>query len=105
MRISNHMKPIVMGGLMGLMMMWMLHGALTGDGALGAGALIAFVAAHVVLVAIAIGVAVFAARLSPRAKARIDRLHRPSLRHVTVMLAAALIVSGVVHLVVHGGIA
>ncbi|AKS45106.1 hypothetical protein SAMN05444287_0194 [Octadecabacter temperatus] len=105
MRIFNHTKPIVMGGLMGLMMMWMLHSALTGDGTLGAGALIAFVAAHVVFAAVVIGGALFAARLSPRARQFMDRLHRPSLRHIGVMMAAALSVAGLVHLVVHGGIA
>ncbi len=105
MRTSKHKKPIIMGGLMGLMMMWMLHSALTGEGTIGTGALIAFVVAHVVVAAIAIGMAVFATRLSPRIKARFEHLHRPSLRHVGVMLAAALIVSGIVHLAVHKGIA
>ena len=105
MRVSNHMKPMIMGGLMGLMMMWMLHGALTGGGTPGASALVAFVAAHVGLAAIAFGAVLFAARLSPRTKALTDRLPRPSFRHVGLMLAAALIVTATVHLVIHGGIA
>jgi len=102
MRVSNHMKPMIMGGLMGLMMMWMLHGALTGDGAIGAGALIAFVAAHAVVAAVAIGMAVFAARLSPRIRQFIDRLHRPSVSHVTAMLTSAAVVALVLHFGVHG---
>lgn len=93
-------KPAVMGGAMGLMMMWMLHGFLTGDGMRG-WALVAFVAAHVVVVALAIAAALFAARLSPRAQALLARVHRPSLGHVSVMLGAAFAVGLGIHLAVH----
>ena len=96
-------KPMIMGALMGVMMLWMLHGALMGDGVRG-WALIAFVAAHVVLAAVVIAAGLFAARLSPRARMLIDRLHRPSLRHVGVMLLAAAASAGVIHLILHGGI-
>ncbi|SMX39031.1 hypothetical protein [Octadecabacter ascidiaceicola] len=102
MRISKHNTPIIMGGLMGLMMMWMLHGALTGEGTIGAGALIAFIAAHVVLAAIAIGMAVFAARLSPRVRQFMDRLHHPSLSHVAAMFSSAAAVALVLHFGIHG---
>ncbi|MBU2991851.1 hypothetical protein Q4555_14195 [Octadecabacter sp. 1_MG-2023] len=102
--VKRNLMPAVMGGLMGLMMMWMLHGALTGEGTVGRGALIAFVAAHIILVAAIVSAAVFAARLSPRAHAWIERLHRPSLRHIGMMLAGAIAVAGSVHLIAHGGI-
>lgn len=98
------MKPAIMGAAMGAMMVWMLHGALTGDGAMGAGALIAFIAAHVVIAGI-LGLAVWAGtRLSPRVRAVLDRLHRPSLRHVGVMLGSAAICAGSIHVLVHGGL-
>ncbi len=102
MKISSKTKPMIMGLLMGFMMVWMAHGALTGDGAMEATALIAFAAAHVVLIVVVLAGAVFAARLSPRAKGWIDRLHRPSLSHVGLMLVGAVIAFGSVHLVVHG---
>lgn len=92
-----------MGSLMGLMMMWMLHGMLTGDGARG-GALVAFVAVHVLAGVVVIGGAVFAARLSPRVNAFLARMHRPTWSHVRVMLAAAALSALVVHGLVHGGI-
>ncbi|MEN8841140.1 MAG: hypothetical protein ABF254_05320 [Octadecabacter sp.] len=102
MRLSNHMKSMIMGGLMGLMMMWMLHGALTGEGAIGAGALITFVAAHFVLAAVVLGGALFAARLSPRARVVLERLHRPSLPHVAAMLGSAVLVAVALHFGIHG---
>lgn len=102
MKISGRSKPLVMGLLMGFMMVWMAHSALTGGGTMGATALIGFAAAHVVLIAVILGAAVFAARLSPRAKGWIDRLHRPSLHHVGHMLIGAAIAFGSVHLAIHG---
>lgn len=97
-------KPLIMGGLMGLMMMWMLHGALTGEGTMGGGALVVFIAAHIVLGALILLAAVFASRLSPRTKALAERLHRPSLRHIAAMLASALFTGAIVHLLAHGGL-
>ncbi|MDB4213852.1 hypothetical protein N9741_03170 [Octadecabacter sp.] len=101
MTFPHSTKPAIIGAVMGPMMMWMLHGAMTGNGVTG-WALAAFLGAHVALIAVVISGAVFAARLSPRAKAFIDRLHHPSLHHVAVMLASALAVSGAVPLVAHG---
>lgn len=96
--------PVVMGGVMGLMMMWMLHGALTGDGVLGDGALALFILAHLAVAGVLIGAGVFAARLSPRMRGWQARLHRPSVRHVAVMLGSAVTTAGIVHLTVHGGL-
>lgn len=103
-QMKLNVMPILMGSAMGLMMMWMLHGALTGEGTVGGGALIAFVGVHVLLAAVIIGGALFAARRSPRARVWINRLHRPSLRHMGLMLASAVVVASSVHLVAHGGI-
>jgi hypothetical protein len=95
------MKPVIMGGLMGLMM-WMLHGAMSGGDTLGAMALIGFAAAHVVLLLIGIGAALFAASLSPRVRDWINRLHKPSLHHVVAMFGSAIAVFGIGHLSAHG---
>lgn len=95
-------KPIVMGAVMGAMMMWMLHGLLMGETAMGAVAVMVFVGSHVLLVALALGAALFASRMSPRTRAWIDRLHRPSLHHVAVMLGSAAILAGLVHVSAHG---
>lgn len=94
-------KPMVMGGLMGVMMLWMLHGAVTGDG-VGLWAAALFVAAHVVLVALILGAAVFAARLSPAARRVLARVHRPSLSHMGTMVGTAVLIVAVVHLGAHG---
>ncbi len=102
MNISGKTMPAVMGAAMGLMMMWMLHGALTGDTSIGAMALVAFIGAHVVLVAVAVAAVWIGARWSPRIQRLTARLHRPSVSHITTMLASAVIVAGLLHLSVHG---
>ena len=71
--------PIIMGALMGLMMMWMLHGAMTGDAGITGWALIAFLGAHLAIALIIAVAVVFAARFSPRSHAWINRLHRPPI--------------------------
>ena len=93
--------PLVAGMLMGLMMLWMAHGAMTGSEVSGI-ALVAFVGAHLLVALIAVGAIVFAARLTPNFRARLARLHRPNLNHFTQMLAGAVIAAGTVHLIVHG---
>jgi hypothetical protein len=95
------MKPVVMGGLMGLMMMWMLHGALSGVG-MAAGPLIAFVGAHLALALIATVLIWAGTRLSPRFVSILSRLHRPSLSHVGAMLVSTVVAAGLVHLSMHG---
>ena len=104
-RFPAKMKPVVMGCGMGLMMLWMAHGALAGDGGWGAGALLVFVVAHVAVAAILVAGAVFAARLSPGMRNRLTRLHRPSRRHLVVMLGSAAGSAALAHLIVHGGLA
>lgn len=96
-------KPVIMGGLMGVMMMGMLHGALTGGG-MAAGALVVFVAAHVVIVFVVALAVWLGVRMSPRVQQILARVHRPSLRHVGAMFGSAVVIAGAVHLVVHGGL-
>lgn len=98
------LRPVAMGAVMAPMMLWMLHGQMTTGGGLFDWAVIGFVGAHVGLVLAVIFGAVFAARLSPRAKAVIDRLHRPSLRHIGLMLIGMAVAAGLTHLAVHGGL-
>jgi hypothetical protein len=64
--------------------------------------LIAFVGAHVVLAAVAVGVVWAGTRLSPRLHRLAARLHRPTLRHVGLMLASAVGVAGLIHFGFHG---
>ena len=91
-----------MGALMGVMMLWMLHGAISGGNTVGAMALIGFIGAHVALLLIALGAGVFAARMSPRLQGWIDQMHKPSLPHVGAMFGTAVVFIGVVHLAGHG---
>ena len=99
------MKPFILGGLMGLMMIWMVHGQMTGTSALAGWALVAFIGMHVALAIVVICAGLFAARLSPRARAALARLHHPSLHHIALMVVGMGASAGAVHLFIHGGIA
>ena len=94
-------KPLGMGLLMGPMMLWMIHGQMTGTAQSG-WAIAAFVGAHLLIIAVLVTGAVFAARLSPRMHAVLDRLHRPSLAHLAGMLMGLAISGLVVHFWLHG---
>ncbi|MEL6958904.1 MAG: hypothetical protein AAGL89_08150 [Pseudomonadota bacterium] len=102
--LAKMKMPLLMGSVMGLMMLWMLHGVLTGQSEVSGPAALVFIGAHVVAVAVLILGGVFATRLSPGLQARLKRMHRPSLRHVSVMLASAAVSAALAHLVIHGGL-
>lgn len=93
--------PIGMGLIMGPMMLWMLHDQLTGQGTSPL-AVAAFVGAHVLILLVVIGAGLFAARLSPGMREKLDRLHRPSWGHIGKMLASAAAAALIIHLVLHG---
>ena len=93
--------PFFMGAAMGLMMLWMLHGQLTGDSAQSGVALTVFVGAHVLAAGAVIAGGVYAARLSPALRRRLARLHRPSWRHLLLMLAGAAMSAGAAHIWIH----
>ena len=101
---NKTLKPIVMGGAMGLMMLWMIHGVLTDNTNMGTMALLMFAGAHVAIALIFVIVGMWATRFAPSLRKRIERLHRPSLRHVLTMVSAALVVMAFTHLTLHGGI-
>ena len=99
--MKHGLMPMTMGALMGPMMLWMLHGALTGNST-SALALVIFVGAHFLVVALLLVAVFFAARLAPRLQTRLDRLHRPSLRHIGLMLGSAGMAAASVHFAIHG---
>jgi hypothetical protein len=99
--MKHGLMPITMGALMGLMMLWMLHGALTGNGT-SAMALVIFIGAHLLGVALLLGAVFFAARLAPQLQVQLNRLHRLSVRHVGLMLGSASTAIAAVHLAIHG---
>ncbi len=94
-------KPLAMGGLMGLMMLWMLHGQLA-ENTTSTPALLVFVGAHVVIITLLLGASIFAARLSPRLRHMIDKMHRPSFWHLGWMFAGAAGSAGTIHFAIHG---
>lgn len=100
--MSMSRRPFMMGILMGPMVLWMAHGAMTSNNGLSGSALAAFIGAHVLIGLVIIGGGVFAARLSPQARDLIDRLHRPSIKHVMWMLVGAAAAATAVHLSLHG---
>lgn len=90
--------PIAMGAMMGLMILWMMHGQMTGQGAPVAWG---FVLAHVAVIAVVLGgVAMGLHRRFPRLAGVLR--HRPSGRHVALMLGSAVATAFVIHLL-HGG--
>jgi len=97
------LRPMILGGLMGLMMMGMLHLMLTGETTLGGAALGMFVLVHLALIAALVGASIFAARLSAPLRAKMARLHRPDLRHVPSMVVSAVLGAIFMHLFIHGG--
>jgi len=94
-------KPMLMGGVMGLMLLWMLHGQLTGASTLAGPALTLFIAAHVLVIALVACASLFLARLSPRLRNWLNRLHRPNLSHMVSMMVGVFITLGIVHAAIH----
>lgn len=104
-RSLGHLKmPLLMGPLMGAIMLWMLHGFLTGESTLSGPALAVFIGAHVAVLVVVLGAGLFAARLSPRVRNWMARVHRPSWRHMGAMMGSAVASAAVVHVIVHGGL-
>lgn len=97
-----HKTPSIVGGLMGLGMMWMLHASHETGTATGQIALLGFVAAHVAVGLAVILAGVFVARLSPAARVWMARLHRPSLSHLGHMAVGMLAGAAMLHLTQHG---
>ncbi len=100
--IFRFKMPILMGGAMGAMLMLMLHGVITGEADLSAFAVIAFVAAHLLILALALAILFLGARRFPRLAHRIKAMHRPSLRQFALMLCFAILSALIIHLI-HGG--
>lgn len=97
-------KPAAMGAMMGLMMLWMLHGYLTGDSTMGALALLGFIGAHLIIIAAVSALGFWAAHRSPFWHSRLAHLHRPTAQHILVMLGGAALAVIVTHLILHGGL-
>lgn len=89
--------PVAMGAVMGPMMLWMLHGALTGQG--GGHAAAVFAALHVVALAVLVAVGVVLGRRVPALR-RVLAHH--GQRHLGLMLGSAAVAAALVH-VIHGG--
>ncbi len=91
------MRPMILGGAMAAMMLLMLHDPImTGGISLSWGAL-AFVLAHVVVVAVGAALGLFVPRVR-----QMLRHHRPNLRHGVAMGAGAFVVAGGIHIIMHG---
>ena len=94
---SHTIRAVFMGMMMGAMMLWMLHGWLTGEGPAN---IVLFVAGHAAVIA-AIGlIAAFGLHRRFPVLERLTR-HRPSLSHVVIMAGSAALFALAVHLV-HG---
>ncbi len=93
------MKHGLIGAAMAAMMLWMLHEPIMSGGVSFSLGALAFVMAHVVVLAAGSALAL----LVPKIRLRLHR-HRPNLQHMAAMLGGAIVLSGSVHVVLHGGI-
>ena len=100
----RHATPLMAGLLVGTLMVWMVHQSHLTGSRIGLASVVVFVAAHVGLAVVAVLTVFFAARLSTRWRARLDRLHRPSLRHIALMVLGMGGGAVVIHLFNHGGL-
>ena len=91
--------PVGLGAVMGAMMIWMLHRQIVSATAPDLTGLLIFVGGHIAVLAVLFILPVVAA---PRLRRWAERLHRPDLRHVGLMLAGAASGAVVFHLSAHG---
>ncbi|WP_293443472.1 hypothetical protein [Planktotalea sp.] len=96
--IHNLKMQLLMGTFMGAMMLMMLHGFLTGEANAFSWATAVFVGAHIVVVLLAVSVVSFGLTRFAWIKKITDRLHRPSTKHVLVMLLSAGFTALFIHL-------
>ena len=89
----------LIGAAMAAMMLWMLHDPIMSGGVTLSMGAIAFVLAHVAVVAIGAALAL----LLPRSRRLLTR-HRPNLHHMAAMAAGAVLLATGVHVVLHGGV-
>ena len=104
--IHSLKMPLIMGSLMGIMMLFMLHGMTTGERSTTGSAALVFIGAHLIgahlaVVGFTFAIAVFGLSRYPRLAKIATKIHRPSRAHVTTMLGAALMTAFILH-VFHG---
>lgn len=98
--ILRNLKPIAMGALMAVGMLWMLHEQIM-EGTFEWGwAAVGFVAAHLAVLVVALGVLA----ALPAVRRRVVR-HRPSARHMGGMVLGAILAGAAIHGVIHGVLA
>ena len=101
----NTMKmPLVMGILMGAMILMMLHGFLGGETSVLNWGTLAFLGAHVLVALVVFAIVTFGLTRFPKIAEFATKLHRPSRRHVAIMLSSAGVTAFFIHLLVHGGL-
>ncbi|MFL4468660.1 hypothetical protein ACERZ8_01760 [Tateyamaria armeniaca] len=100
----HSLMPFVMGAVMGLVMLWMLHMQITGEGDQSIAALVVFAAAHVGALAAILVVPLFAARRLAWVRRLAKHMHRPRLSQAVYMLAGAVFAAAITHVIIHGGV-
>lgn len=99
--IHSLKMPLIMRSLMGIMMLFMLHGVMMGERSTTGSAALVFIGAHLAVVGFTLAIAVFGLSRYPRLAKIATKIHRPSREHVTTMLGAALMTAFILH-VFHG---
>ena len=92
-------KHGLIGAAMAAMMLWMLHAPIMAGGVTLSMGAVAFVLAHLAVVAAGAALALFV----PRVRHLLSR-HRPNLHHMAAMAAGAVVLAGGVHVILHGGV-
>ncbi|WP_299703987.1 hypothetical protein [uncultured Tateyamaria sp.] len=91
--------PTCLGLVMGAMMLFMLHRQIMSPEPLDLTALLVFVGAHAVAALVLLAAPFIA---SPRLRAWLARVHRPSRQHATLMLGGAALGGAMLHVFLHG---
>lgn len=93
------LKPVLIGAAMAAMVLWMGHGRImSGEISLTAGAVL-FVLAHVAVLVFVLGAAMFVPQLR-----RFALRHRPSVRHIGLMMMGMSACAAGIHSVMHGSV-
>ncbi len=98
MKLSHMIPPVLMGAMMGTMGIMILHAELTGT---GSGIGVGFVLAHVAVA----GLIVLATLTGLKSRLPVLQkiaAHRPTLRHIAIMVAVGIATALSIHLI-HGG--
>ena len=91
--------PVALGALMGVAMLWMIHGKIISGDAPDLTVLAVFIGLHVAVIGVVLLLPLIA---SPGLRRWLSRRHRPDARHFSLMIGGAALGAAALHLALHG---